>query len=511
MAELATKFGGKSPGELIRTEDWNGLIDGIEALTAGLAQGLSVLGESVDARLATVDQRLATLELRADQAEAGIGEVRETVDFLLRRMRRVTLRTGRVHHAVGELAEIRAQVTDARGNQIVFAEGEPLPSIDFVTSWGQLRPAPAFQGQTVAGTGDRTLSVRVDANGEAVVLLRAEHAEGFTVEAEQEVETSLTTILPAGNLSIRDTILTAATPMEASLRGAFQVLSREYERADVENVRRYVDTYFVRNPARVVGLLPQIVHETWRDYRATVLAFVKDDSDPTTAEPGQGVCSLQVSFRDWIGPWLNLDYLTEGKPERIDAFRERFERRVAPTFAETVTSFREEAERVVVGKGVIARHRDYLAMGEAFATLATGGPPFVIQAATSAQSAIGVQQTLEVSGALFGSFAAPVALQAFSQVALNADSGAAAARDETLSNLQGQISVLEERVQAQVRADQQILRDELLREDGPIFSVRKEVETFRGQVSGINLALERKADIQLLPRFLERIQPGGGG
>jgi hypothetical protein len=504
MAELATKFGGKSPGELIRTEDWNGLIDGIEALTAGLAQGLSALGESVD-------RRLAALERRADRAEAGIGEVRETVDFLLRGMRRVTLRTGRVNHAIGELAEIRAQVTDARGNRIVFAEGEPLPSIDFVTSWGQLRPAPAFQGQTVAGTGDRTLSVRVNANGEAVVLLRAEHAEGFTVEAEQEVETSLTTILPAANLSIRDTILTAATPMEASLRGAFQVLSREYERTDVENVRRYVDTYFVRNPGRVVGPLPQILHETWRDYRATVLAFVKDDSDPTTAEPGQGVCSLQVTFRDWIGPWLNLDYLTEGRRGLADDFRERFGRRVGSTYAETVAGFRQEAELSIAGKGVIGRHRDYLAMGDAFGTLTAGGQRFVADAAASAQSAIGVQQTLEVSGALFAASSAPVALQAFAQVALNADSGAAATQAETVRGLQEQISGLEERVRKDVGIEQQTLRDELLREDGPIFSVRKEVETFRGQVSGINVALERKADIQSLPRFLERIQPGGGG
>lgn len=455
MGNLADRFGGKHPGELIQARDWNGLIDGIEAIESALTARV----EDLDARLGGI--------------EAGLGDLRGAVDLLLGQTRRVSLNTGRVRYAIGELAEITARVADARGNPLDLADEAARPWVDFVSSWGHLRPVDGFR--SIAGAGDRTLSVQVNAQGEARVLLRAEHAEGFTREAEGHVSTTLTTVLPATNKSVLATILEANTPMEADLRGAFQVMSREYDRVDAVNVRDYVDTYFVRNPARVAGKLPPITHQTWRDYRSTVLAFLKGDSDPSTAEPGQGVCSIQVTFRDWIGPWLNLDYLPKAKDLATD-YGNLFQANVGRDFAETTTKFRDKVSERVRDKGLIGKQRDYQAASLALDDLSgpAGGPGFVGDAARSVRSAIGLQQALETSEAALFAPATQVGLQAVTQVAVQAD---ATATTHVAGLLQEQVGGLEERIQ-------------------------QSVQSVRGEVSGIQAALNQKADVQSLTRFL---------
>jgi hypothetical protein len=459
MGNLADRFGGKQPGELIQVRDWNGLIDGIEAIETALTE------------------RVAALETQVGSLGSRLGGIETTVDLLLGQARRVSLSTGRVRYAIGELAEITARVADARSNPLDLADEAARPWVDFVSSWGHLRPVSGFH--SIAGTGDRTLSVQVNAQGEAKVLLRAEHAEGFTQEAETHVSTTLTTVLPATNRSVLSTILEASTPMEADLRGAFQVMSREYDRIDAVNVRDYVDTYFVRNPTRVVGRLPPIAHETWRDYRSTVLAFLKGDSDPSTAEPGQGVCSIQVTFRDWIGPWLNLDYLPKAKDLAKD-YGVLFQNNVGKDFAETTNRFKDRFAERIKDKGVIGRHRDYQAAYFALDDLPgqAGGPKFVGDAARSVRGAIGLQQTLESSEVTFGAPAEQVGLQALTLMAVQADEGASAAREEA----------------SRTKEDQRKLREDLTREDGPISSLSKTMGTFSERIEKIDRSVTNKAD-----------------
>jgi hypothetical protein len=267
--------------------------------------------------------------------------------------------------------------------------------------------------------------------------------------------------------------------MEASLRGAFQVMSREYDRTDAVHVRDYVDTYFVRNPTRVVSKLPPIRHQTWRDYRSTVLAFVKGDSDPSTAEPGQGVCSIQVTFRDWVGPWLHLDYLPQAEILATD-FGNLFRNNVGTDFAETAVRFKGRLTERTRDKGLIARQRDYQAAYLALdgMTGSAGDPRFLRDAARSVQGAIGLQQTLESSEVVFGAPAEQIALQAFTQMAVQADEGTAAVREETVK----------------AREEQQRLRDDLTREDGPLVILSKTVGTFSERIEKIDRSVTGKAD-----------------
>lgn len=470
MGDLADRFGGKQPGELIQAKDWNGLIDGIEAMEAALDGRVKTLETQVSTRLADLDQRVGALD-------AGFQDLKSTVDLLLGQARRVSLRTGRVRYAIGELAEITARVTDARGNPLDLANEAARPWIDFVSSWGHLRPVDGFV--SIAGTGDRTLSVQVNAQGEATVQLRSEHAEGFTKEAETHVSTSLTTVPQGTTKSVRDTILEANTPMEANLRGAFRVMSQEYDRTDAVNVRDYVDAYFVRNPTRVVGKLPALSHDVWRDYRSTVLAFVKGDSDPSTPEPGQGVCSIQVTFRDWIGPWINLDYI----PRSVDIAKDLggvLQNNTGRDFAETTIKFKDKLTERVKDKGLIGRQRDFQAAFIALDDLSgtAGGDPYVRDAARSVRGAIGLQQTLESSEVIQFTSASQIGLEALTGIAVQSQATASAAQEEV----------------ARVRTEQQKFREDLTREDGPISTLSKTVTNFSGRIEQIDRTVTNKAD-----------------
>jgi hypothetical protein len=499
MGNLATQFGGKSAGELIRAEDWNGLIAGIEA-------GLSTLSASVDTRFGALDARVQALDSRLGQAEAKIANLRGDVEALLAQVHRVSLRAERPTYAVGELATVTARLLDTRGNPLTLADPAARPSIDFVSTWGRLLPASGFA--SLGGDGDRTISVQVNAQGEAAVLLRSEHAEGFTVEAEAQVAGSLSTVLPTTSIKVRDTLLAAATPMEASLRGAFEVMSREYDRTDAVNVRNYVDTYFVRNPGRVAGTLPPVTHDLWHDYRSTVLAFARFEAGGAAAgETGQGVGSIQVVFRDWIGPWLNLDYLPRANVLATQ-YRDLLRPRIGADFAATAAGLGDEIGKTVGKKGLVAKHRDYLALGTALEQLpAQGAPDYVRAAAASAQNAIGMQQTLESAQVTLGVPGEQVALSALTGVTLRAESSAAAARDTAAKALQDQVGQIQERVQTTVRTEQQAFRADLLREDGPVVTAQKAVESFRGQIGGFQAALAAKADLQVVTRFLPPAPP----
>ena len=85
-------------------------------------------------------------------------------------------------NAIGELCELTAKVTDLRGNPL----SAPYPWVDFVAAWGRLRSKGGFV--TRPGAGDNSLSVQVNAQGIAQVLLRAEHSEGFAEAEEEQTE-----------------------------------------------------------------------------------------------------------------------------------------------------------------------------------------------------------------------------------------------------------------------------------------------------------------------------------
>jgi len=511
MGELVDRLGNKAAGQLIKSEDWNELVTAVEDLSVTVNQRFAAVDEQLQELSDRVDGRLQELDNRVDALAEDFGNFRGTVEPLLGEYYRLTMETTRSSYAIGELAEITARVTDLRGNPLDLSDQAKRPWIDFVVaSWGQLKPVAGFE--SLGGAGDRTISVRTDAQGVARVYLRSDHAEGFTDEDEVEVAVSLETTLPTTNKSIAETILSAATPMEAKERGAFRVLTAEYDRTDAPRVSKYADAYFSKNVPLIVGRFPPpIFTHRWRDYRSTVMAFARRDSDPVTPDQSRGVSSIQVTFRDWIGPWIITDYFVETAP-LVERFHDRLIPKITDNYNQSVEDFKAEVNEFVLDKGLIGRQRNYRVMQEALDTLdPTQRPAYGLKKLTEPmQDAIGVQQTLEsAQGA--GPTGQGVAFGAFTGAAVRAED-AVVRVDAQVAQIQGQLTgyvdeqlgETRDQLLFQVQQEQVNLKDELLAEDGPIQTVQKSLQTVSGQVHGVQTALNAKADVQTLARFLPR-------
>src|SRR5262245_64770013 len=101
---LPAALGTKAPGQLIKSEDWNALVAGVNQIEGAL-----------DARVTAVEGAVAGLNARVNTAETEITSLRTDLDAVLAAMFRITMTTTRANFALGELAEITATVRDARG------------------------------------------------------------------------------------------------------------------------------------------------------------------------------------------------------------------------------------------------------------------------------------------------------------------------------------------------------------------------------------------------------------
>jgi predicted nuclease with TOPRIM domain len=491
MGELVDSLGNKAAGQLIKSEDWNALVAAVENLS-----------ESVDQRFEEVDGQLQNLSDRVEVLSTDFTEFRGQVEPLLGEYYRLTLQTTGTSFAIGELAEITAQVTDLRGNALDLSNDADRPWIDFVVaSWGQLRPVAGFE--SLGGAGDRTISVRTDAEGVARVQLRSDHAEGFTDEDEAEVAVSLQTTLPTTNLSIAETILSAATPLEAKGLGAFQVLTTEYDRTDALRVRNYADAYYLKNTALITGdIVPPFTH-SWLDYRSTLMAFARRDSDPITPDQSRGVSSIQVTFRDWIFPWILTDYFVETGP-LVQDFRDHLGPKIVDNLDESVFNIKAEVSDFVLNKGLLGRQRNYLVIQDALDTVTTPQPvAYDLNKLTGPmQDAVGIQRTLESAQGVASGFAdRELAFGLLTDTAVRADQAAESGKQLT-DHVDEQLVQAKDDLLFQVQQEQASFSDELLRVGGPIQEVRERLQTVSGEVQGFQQALNAKADVQTLARFL---------
>jgi len=362
--------------------------------------------------------------------------LRAEVEPLLRDTWRLTLQTTQVRYALGDLAEVEAHVTDLAGQPLRPADGGELPWIDFVVAWGQLKPVPGFT--SLGNSGDRALSVQVNAAGVARVRVRAEHADGLPDDVDDEVASSLTTRLPATSRSVSRHILDAATPMEASRAGAFQVLSAEYDRTDSSSVRHFVDAYYLHYTPKVASILPRPVH-AWTDYRSTVLAFVRKDSDPLTPDQSRGASSIQITFRDWVGPFIHLDYLPQAALQARDLVGP-LSAGVVADLGKSIGNLRERVGGVTRGLGVLGRQKGYMAVRQALEDIPDAlGPAFVPDLKRAMADAVSLQQTLDRSQLSTPGAREDVAVEVFTNAALRADVGSA--------HVVGQVSTLVQRVE----------------------------------------------------------------
>jgi hypothetical protein len=304
MDDLLEVLGRKEPGELILAGDggWNQLVGEIAKMRDELRGEIGQLATQVGqlrTQLGETTGRLAGLERTAEQIRTDFESLRSQIEPLFYR---VTLTAPKERFAVGELAEITALVSDLRGRAVT-----DRPWVDFITSWGQFRPHDAFAADSRGGVGNRTLSVRTDAQGLARALIGADVLDGLPEDAQKGMENFLS------KARVADAVITAETALDA--KPAFDRVTEVYEQ-ERSSVQIFADEYFRRNAPTVSTLKPWDP-EQWRDYRATVLALAKADTDPTTADQNRGSASLQLSFREWVVPWLRLSYLSKERTAEL--------------------------------------------------------------------------------------------------------------------------------------------------------------------------------------------------
>jgi hypothetical protein len=313
-------LGDKQPGELILAEDWNALVTQVQAM----GEALKVKVETVDVRLqGVIDGDIASLrsDLNGLQTEvAGLAtqigppdstdganltgrvaaleglpaamDALETTVAPLQDQYLVSLSTSETHYLLGEVAVMNAQVRHLDG-------GVPAnrPWVDFISSWGTLRAAAGFSSRE--GADGRSVSVRCDAQGVARVTVRSEQSGHLSDADEDQFKAILATQIGS---SLKDELMLASTTTAPTALVAYQEATRVYEQDPV--MQKLADAYFIdysRNPVGGIVVEPTT---RWREYRSAVIAIAKNDSDPTTPDPGRGASSIQVRFRDWLGPWV---------------------------------------------------------------------------------------------------------------------------------------------------------------------------------------------------------------
>lgn len=454
----------KSAGHLIRHEDWNLLVQSLGEYGSALTEHQAWMEESRE-RLLRAEQALQTLDQDLDQARVRLAALEQQVQPLLG-LYRITLSTPRSHCLSGELCELTARVTDLSGAPLPA----PFPWVDFVSAWGRLRAQGGFN--TRAGAGDNSLSVQVNADGIARVWVRAEHSEGFSHEEEEEVGATLQLQEPQHQRRITELLLDAATPRDSRARAAYRMMHVEYERSDSTALRAYADTYHVRMPDWQIRPQRPDFTTRWRDYRATVMAFAKADGDPTTPDEARGTASIQLVFRDWLGPWI-VDYLDDTDGLRAD-IRDRlphelfeaddFARRARDILADSagqgvlrnrkwLDAMAGELERVQLDDPRVQRRKDVLETAvRAQGQVPVHGNPSHTDPAPLVMAQLGqyevAAQAERLAGQQAGSAAAAAAQTQVLQESVNVLQGRMDSSDEVGRQISGKLTLIDDSVRA---------------------------------------------------------------
>lgn len=435
MGALVDKLGKMQAGQLIRAQDWNELVAAVEKADTDLEQKVAALTQTVTNGLAAANAQIGALTAW-----------RQAVEPMLAQYFRVTMTTVKSSFALGEVAEITAQVTDLFGNALNIANAAQRPWVDFIATWGQVRAAAGFT--SLDGTDDRSISVQVNQQGVARAVLRSEHVNGFSADEDAEVGAVLKTKTPAG-IPFIDAVLAANTPDTAHQAGAFKVMTAAYDRADALSMRRFTDSFYLAAPHR---FLPEpIVGDKfrfrWRDYRSTVMAMVKMDVDPVTPDHGRGSSSIQVTFRDWVSPWVLLDYVADVDVLK-GSLKEQFQSRVTPDFAKSAKDITDRVKSAVQDHGILGKQRVYKATHAALDELTVTNPPvFLPELTRSVRNAVSVQQSiLTTQSAIVGLESPEAAFDAVATTVFKPELSTAGVQ-ASIGDLRGQLSTLQQGVE----------------------------------------------------------------
>lgn len=495
MGDLVDQFGGKTAGELIRANDWNGLVAAIEGQ-------LLALETRVNDTISTLTPRVTALEGRVTTIEGQLTPLNALAAAIRQRQRRLDMSTTRATFAIGERAEIVARVTDMLGAPLDLTNAAARPWVDFVTVWGTVKAAAGFT--SVGGQTSRSVSVQVNAAGEARALLRADHSDAFSEDMELEVAALMQTSV--GTRTIANSFLAATTPGAAELGPAYAAVSTAYDRADTRAMRSYLDTYYVRNPSQVFNSDDSLFGLSWRDMHTTVMAFVKPDNQPNTADGSMAVGSIRVTFRDWINPWIVTQYVPAIELE-VDRYRERIPIEIGPRYDDAVRGVFEVIRDRTAGRGVIGIQRELIAAKEALATLTINNPPsYYHDLVETVTGGLVVQQGILFSQSVTPAMATNVAAAnavgtAGAKGEIAAGKATEAIRVETTTRL----NESESRIMAGVQAENAKLSNELLRDDGPVRRAENLAISASVEARNASVQLNQKAGIDVVSRLLTAV------
>ena len=270
VASLAD-LGDKQAGHLIKHNDWNTLVQGV----AGIGDALLEYIAETDNRVETLEGQVTPLIGRVDSLVEELADIRTEIAPLLDQYV-ITMSTVKVNYALGELCEITAEVRDLSG-EIVTTR----PWVDFITTWGQMREAPGFSSEP--GASGSSISVRTNTSGIARVLVKSAHTEHLTEIQELQVDTAMKTTLSTGEFFYQ-TILDASTPVSEPVVEAFNAMSVQYQQVQSSPVQAFIDSYQQFPQFQVLPQWNTGILTSWTKYRAIVVAFAKDDSDPRTPD-----------------------------------------------------------------------------------------------------------------------------------------------------------------------------------------------------------------------------------
>ena len=495
---LPAALGTKAPGQLIKSDDWNALVAGVNAIEAALTASITALQGTVTA-----------LDTRVTTVETNITSVQADVESILANTYRVTLETSTNRYALGALAQLTATVRDARGNVPALVNGE-RPWVDFVTTWGQLKPAPGFTAR--AGVAARSISVQTDANGIARVRLSSELVHDMSDDLELDFAAFLDTAVGPQNQTFAQVMLAANTPNDTQVLNAYSLASATYDSVGASAVREYADSYYFSNSSKIAGKVSPTVanfwRQRWRDHHITVLAFGKSDSDPLTPDAARGANAIEITFRDWLEPWIMVDYLPNFTAQ-IPALVNVFEGAITNNYTLSANVVKNLMQERVQTLGLLGKTRMYetfnFAMDEVSAPQANA---FLPQFKESMKSAVTLQQSfVQAQAAAPGAATQEVALQAFTSTAVRADS--------QVSDVDAQVR----QVQQQVAAVQQNVTalggrlDATTSVGGQLDQLQSTVNTLNTQVGGLSTLdpsniSERISFIASLDNRLVRLERG---
>lgn len=334
LAAMAATLDGlvpKEDGNLVRANDWNTLVGQLQALGGIVASQQAEFAriDAVESQLSALAGRVTTIEnLIGDSASSDtilsrlqavennklerttFEQYQATLDPLLLQYT-VTLATEDSSYLLGEVATLTATVRRLDGSAVTNR-----PWLDFLVSWGDIQAVTGFE--TRPGAGGRSVSVRTDSSGIARVRIKAENlaATSDTIDGEMVAFFATEVSSQGQSKPMRQAALEAANPHDSYMQAMYAETTERYE-SGANGLQELADMYYrgrYRAPARDFWF----PSGQWHDHRATIAVFAKDDSNPQTPDFGKGVSSIQINFRDWVGPWIrdfepDLPYL-EDKP-----------------------------------------------------------------------------------------------------------------------------------------------------------------------------------------------------